>query len=334
MATSRLHSRRSAVQVQDIPLNILDFKIPTEIQGDFIRHTYFNTDCSPDKQSVQREEVWKRERILGQGSHGIIYLERCRKNGNKLRAVKGIKKYTRAGENESAHKRELEAVVGFSRPQYSHCFVRSDGWFEDEHSVFIILEYLELGDLQQYLNHPFSEYETREITKQVLEGLTYMHENAFIHRDLKPQNILVVAYSPDWHVKIADFGISKQQSDEDVRHTLEQGTIGFAAPEQLGICKGAFTYTCAVDMWSLGAVAYRMFTGTNAFEGLTELVEYVAGRLPFPIGNLKSQQMSATGLDFILKLMSPVMESRPAAMDAYRHRWFTRTNLPRGLDSR
>ncbi|KAK3985911.1 kinase-like domain-containing protein [Cladorrhinum sp. PSN332] len=327
MATFSQHPRRSAVQLQDAPLDILDFRIHAEIQGDYIRHTYLETSCSPDGQSVQIEELWKRESTLGQGSYGTIYLERCRNHSAKLRAVKEIKKCARRGQR-SDHRRELEAAVGFSRPQYSHCFVRSDGWFEDEHSVFIIMEFLELGDLQRYLDHPLSEYETREITKQVLEGLTYMHENGFIHRDLKPENILVVAQSPDWHVKIGDFGISKQQQNEDRRHTLEQGTLGFAAPEQLGIGEDAGPYNCAVDMWSLGAVAYRIFTGTNAFQGFSELNKYVAGKLPFPIGSLKNQHMSATGLDFILKLMSPILKSRPSAIDAYRHRWFTRTNLP------
>jgi len=70
--------------------------------------------------------------------------------------------------------------------QYSHCFIRSDGWFESADSVFITMEYLELGDLERHLTQPLPEPEAREITTQVLEGLKFMHANDFIHRDLKP----------------------------------------------------------------------------------------------------------------------------------------------------
>jgi len=64
--------------------------------------------------------------------------------------------------------------------------VRSAGWFESGDAVFISMEYLERGDLQRYLSRPLPEAEAREISCQVLEGLKHMHDNRFIHRDLKP----------------------------------------------------------------------------------------------------------------------------------------------------
>jgi calcium/calmodulin-dependent protein kinase I len=64
--------------------------------------------------------------------------------------------------------------------------VRSTGWFEQEHSIYIAMEYLELGDLQRYLAVPLPESDARQITSQVLEGLGFMHENGFVHRDIKP----------------------------------------------------------------------------------------------------------------------------------------------------
>lgn len=62
----------------------------------------------------------------------------------------------------------------------------SHGWYELEDAICITMEYFELGDLQGYIDTPLRESEAREITDQILEGLAFMHENGFIHRDLKP----------------------------------------------------------------------------------------------------------------------------------------------------
>jgi serine/threonine protein kinase len=70
--------------------------------------------------------------------------------------------------------------------QYRHSFVNSFGWYENDSSVFIAMEYVELGDLENILVAPLPELEAREIIRQVLRSLEYMHENRFAHRDLKP----------------------------------------------------------------------------------------------------------------------------------------------------
>ena len=99
------------------------------------------------------------------------------------------------------HARELEAIAKFlnRRPcnlsrryspnltqiQYEFCFMQSDGWYESSSSVFISMEYLEYTDLQKYITHPFPEEEAQEITSQLLEGIAFMHDNGFAHRDMK-----------------------------------------------------------------------------------------------------------------------------------------------------
>jgi serine/threonine protein kinase len=70
--------------------------------------------------------------------------------------------------------------------QYARCFVESFGWYQNENSVFITMEYIPLGDLQDYMSATFLEMEVQQISYQLLEGLSFMHENGFAHRDLKP----------------------------------------------------------------------------------------------------------------------------------------------------
>ncbi len=64
--------------------------------------------------------------------------------------------------------------------------MRSFGWFETDRSTFITMEYLPLGDLEHYLAKPLPEDQACTISQQVLQGLAFMHENKFAHRDLKP----------------------------------------------------------------------------------------------------------------------------------------------------
>lgn len=187
------------------------------------------------------------------------------------------------------------------------------------------MEYLELGDLQNYLSRPLHESDARDITSQVLEGLQIMHENNFVHRDLKPGNIMVVAKRP-WFVKIADFGISKRRlEDVTALHTLQRGTFAFAAPEVFGLGSGSDdgSYTSAVDMWSLGAVVHRILTGTQPFQGLSEVVKFVSGAAEFPVVDLQKQNISERGQELVTKLMARDPKDRPTAAIAASHAWMT-----------
>jgi serine/threonine protein kinase len=70
--------------------------------------------------------------------------------------------------------------------QYRQYFVRSSGWYDDARNVFIAMEFVKHGDLQQYVGRPMPEAEMQLIVSQVLSGLSYMHNLNYAHRDLKP----------------------------------------------------------------------------------------------------------------------------------------------------
>ncbi|KAI1208018.1 uncharacterized protein F4807DRAFT_162160 [Annulohypoxylon truncatum] len=320
--------------IQSLSDIVRDSRLETEIFSAYTQHTVYVSGYSARERHVPKEERWVRDRFLGQGAYGTVHLERCEQRDGtaKLRAVKQIKKYNVAGK-ELEYMRELEAISKFSHNRYSHCFVRSHGWFENSESVFITMEYLEKGDLHKYLTRPLPESETRAITSQVLEGLKFMHENGFVHRDLKPGNIMVVTTGPDWFVKIADFGISKRrQQDVTSLHTLQMGTLGFAAPETMGLRLGSESrsYTAAVDLWSLGACVYIMLMNDLPFSSIAELFQYVNGMLSFPTRNLQSQSITDQGQQFIITLMSPDPKARPSSENAETHPWMT-TDLPAHL---
>ncbi|KAJ4329243.1 hypothetical protein N0V84_000369 [Fusarium piperis] len=240
-----------------------------------------------------------------------------------LRAVKEVKKFVVVGQ-ELDYTRELEAIMKFSNDKVDIC---SPGWYELEDAVCITMEYFELGDLQQYIDTPLRESEAREITDQILEGLAFMHENEFIHRDLKPANIMVVDKSPEWFVKIADFGISKRRHHDTSLLTMQRGTLGFAAPEVIGSTSDQ-SYTYSADMWSLGAMVYRILTSKMAFSSMGDLFRYAHGKLEFPAGPLNSCNVSQRGQNFILVLMESCPESRGSAASARNHPWMIESLTP------
>lgn len=134
---------------------------------------------------------------------------------------------------------------------------------------------------------------------------------------------MVVNKGPDWFVKIADFGISKRrQQDVTTLHTLQRGTFGFAAPEVFGFARHS-PYTFSVDMWSLGAVAYRMLTNATPFPTMADISEYVFQQIEFPTALLETHQVSKTGVDLILALMASNPKDRLTAVSAGRHEWLS-----------
>lgn len=217
------------------------------------------------------------------------------------------------------------------------------------------MEYLEKGDLLEYLDHsrsPLSENETKEITFQILEGLDMMHQNKFAHRDLKPQasivsqsrrrlmliiwlqNILIQSHPPSqWWVKLADFGISKRIEEASGGSTLH-GTPGYIAPELWKLTARGSPY--APDIWALGETTFQLLTKRTAFSNIALLVSYVSSLDNFPVDALKNSGTTQLGIDFIRSLLHPLPSSRPTALEAISRDWIERkpTELQDSMPSR
>lgn len=137
--------------------------------------------------------------------------------------------------------------------------------FKQANELVIVMEYCETS-LENYVQQtPLSAPAIVQLTKQILNGLMYLHQHNIIHRDIKPDNILLKSHGTGafpFIAKIADFGVSKELSDQNELAKTFTGTQQFMAPETM---RGE-PYSRAVDIWALGCLVYQLAVGTCPFE--------------------------------------------------------------------
>ncbi|KAH7121889.1 hypothetical protein B0J13DRAFT_567421 [Dactylonectria estremocensis] len=180
------------------------------------------------------------------------------------------------------------------------------------------MEYMHLGDLEEFLSLPLSEDEAVAIIQQATEGLVFMHDNDFIHRDLKPRNIFVCRGSPDWWVKLGDFGLAGRMNADLER----MGTYGYMAPELVGFGpEDCFSHTSSVDLWALGVLAFRIIVGHLPFPTSRDLAMYTMGDDESFLQELQEVGASGECSDFIRQSMDPSSQGRLTARAAASHSW-------------
>ena len=155
--------------------------------------------------------------------------------------------------------REAKAVTSLSHPNIVSIYdVENEGEF-----YYLILEYVEGMTLKDYMiKNPRIPIETIvHIAKQISAGLSHAHQNGIIHRDIKPQNILM---KEDLTCKITDFGIARAYGDTTLTQTNQMlGTVYYLSPEQ---ARGNVA-TAQSDIYSLGILIFEMITGQIPFKG-------------------------------------------------------------------
>jgi serine/threonine protein kinase len=317
-----------------LPDLVKDSQLQAAFRGDTTVHRTTSTDSHGRR--VKHQEQWKIEEYLGQGAYGRVWKESRVSNENdeeavaKVRAVKMILKPQHASKGFD-YNRELEAIAKFSHQRYESRFVKSFGWYESRQAIFIAMEFMVFGDLQKYMPGPgesFPSHDTQDMISQMLEGLSYMHENGFAHRDLKPANILIKSKPPEnekWWVKIGDFGISKRATDEHDPSTIK-GTFGFMSPELLLTmnssgtrAKGSFAAQ-PTDMWALGEITLRMIIGAPSFKDVLAMLRWIESpNLEFldPLKSIATDD----AFDFVQKLLRAEPTKRLSAKQAMRHPW-------------
>ena len=194
---------------------------------------------------------------IGEGGMGIVYKARCHLL-NRLVAVKILKAELSNDEDFVARfKREANSVASLSHPN----IVGVHDVGAENHINFIVMEYINGKTLKQVIkeNGRLSTDKTLEIAFQIAKALECAHKNNIIHRDIKPDNILI---TEDNIVKVTDFGIAKVADSQTVTNSNKiMGSVHYFSPEQ---AKGRFV-DCRTDIYSLGIVMYEMVTGQVPF---------------------------------------------------------------------
>lgn len=224
------------------------------------------------------DNKWMKGALIGQGSFGSVYLALHAVTGELL-AVKQVEMPAPGANSQTdtrkksmidALKREISLLRELRHPnivQYLGCSSSAD-------NLNIFLEYVPGGSVQTMLNSygALPEPLVRSFVRQILTGLSYLHNMDIIHRDIKGANILV---DNKGTIKISDFGISKKLEASNIlngaannkhRPSL-QGSVFWMAPE---VVKQT-SYTRKADIWSLGCLVVEMMTGSHPFPDCSQL---------------------------------------------------------------
>ena len=199
--------------------------------------------------------------VIGEGGMAIVYKAKDRKL-NRLVAVKILKKeFSDNKEIAEKFKREAMAIANLSDTNIVNVL---DVGHEDEGNIdYFVMEYVSGKTLKDFIvcNGKLNYTTAIEIAIQIAKALDCAHRNNIIHRDIKPQNILV---TENGDVKVTDFGIAKSSTASTITNTTTiMGSAHYLSPEQ---AKGTFIDGRS-DIYSLGIVLYEMLTGRLPFDG-------------------------------------------------------------------
>ncbi|KAK4239986.1 kinase-like domain-containing protein [Achaetomium macrosporum] len=340
-------NRKSYVSFADSGSDTAALSI-TDPDGNVVRHSYFDgsttgsggssiqdvnqaltedgEDADEELQSFLAGESWDDSKwmkgaLIGQGSFGSVYLALHAVTGELL-AVKQVETPSPGanGQNDSRKKSMIEALkreISLLRDLRHPNIVQYLGCGSSAEYLNIFLEYVPGGSVQTMLNSygALPEPLVRSFVRQILNGLSYLHNRDIIHRDIKGANILV---DNKGTIKISDFGISKKLEATNILNGANnnkhrpslQGSVFWMAPE---VVKQT-SYTRKADIWSLGCLVVEMMTGQHPFPDCTQL------QAIFKIGGAKAtptipEHASDEAKQFLAQTFEIDHNKRPSADD-------------------
>lgn len=264
------------------------------------------------------EEKFQIIEKLGQGNYGSVYKVLDKKTGQILAA----KIATLCGNIES-FKKEINVLKQCNSPyilEYFGSYIKND-------SIWIIIEYCDGGsvlDLMRITERNLTEEQIASIITMVLNGLSFLHEQKKIHRDIKAGNILLTR---EGFAKLGDFGVSAQLMHSFSKKVSKIGTPYWMSPEVIS----QNNYDSKCDIWSLGITCIEMAEGEPPYsEVRTFLVMKKIISSP-PKGLTKPQLWSSEFNDFVSKCLTFDPVRRPSAKELLKHKFIIKNNKGNGL---
>jgi serine/threonine-protein kinase len=198
------------------------------------------------------------ERKLGSGGMADVYLAEDEKLGRKVALKVLDERHARDDQFVERFKREARNAAGLSHPHIVRVYEQD----EVDGTYYIAMEYLDGPTLKELLTRkgPTPPLTAIKFAREILSALSEAHRHEIVHRDIKPHNVIV---SPDWNVKVADFGIARAGASQMTEAGSIVGTAQYLSPEQ---ARGK-PVDQRSDLYSLGIVLYEMLTGKVPFTG-------------------------------------------------------------------
>ncbi|KAI3402796.2 pka1 [Candida oxycetoniae] len=251
-------------------------------------------------------------RTLGTGSFGRVHLTRSIHNG-RFYAMKVLKKERVVNMKQVEHTNDERRMLKLAQHPF---IIRMWGTFHDCHNLFMIMDYIEGGELFSLLrkSQRFPTPVAKFYAAETFLAIEYLHNLDIIYRDLKPENILL---DKNGHIKLTDFGFAKEVTD--VTYTL-CGTPDYIAPEVVA----TKPYNKSVDWWSFGILIFEMLTGYTPFYDPTPMKTYeniLNGTITYP------DYLPPDILDLLQKLIVKDLTQRLGNLqggsdDVKYHPWF------------
>ncbi|CAN6902580.1 hypothetical protein Bca4012_094241 [Brassica carinata] len=295
----------------------------------------------------QRKKVadrYLKQEVLGQGTYGVVFKATDTKTGETV----AIKKIRIGKQKEGVNITALREIKMLKELKHPHIILLIDA-FPHKQNLHLVFEFMET-DLEGVIrdsNMFLSPADVKSYLLMTLKGLAYCHEKRVLHRDMKPNNLLI---GPDGQLKLADFGLARLFGSPDRKFTHQVFARWYRAPELLF---GAKQYGAAVDVWAAGCVFAELLLRRPFLQGnsdidqlskifaafgtpkadqwpdMKNLPDYVEYQF-VPAPSLRSlfPTVSEDALDLLSKMFTYDPKARISVTQALEHRYFTSAPSP------
>lgn len=256
-------------------------------------------------------------KLIGRGAYSEVFIARD-KQRNELCAVKVLER------SNDEHAKLIDRELAVLKMLNHANIVQIYDIFDSTRETYVVMEYLAGGELLDLITESdhLSERNSKQVIREVLQAIQYLHVRGIVHRDVKPENILCVNRAWPLRVKLTDFGLSKMVGIpkaggmESVMRS-QCGTAYYLAPE----IANNQAYSKPVDLWACGVVLYVMLAGKFPFYGDTDekFMRRLRAGVKFPDKEWAAISSDAKAL--VRGLLDPKPDSRLTAAQALQHRW-------------